>query len=38
VVQHLKDARDRYGVSKRTQLAVHALFNGTISFLDVLKR
>jgi LuxR family quorum-sensing system transcriptional regulator CciR len=38
VVQHLKDARERYGVPKRTQLAIHALFDGTIGFLDVLKR
>lgn len=38
VIQYLKRARDRYGVSKRTMLAVHALFDGTISFTDVLKR
>jgi len=38
VIQHLKSARDRYGVGKRTQLIVQALFDGTISFLDVLKR
>ena len=38
VIQHVKQARERYGVGKRTLLAVHALFDGTISFIDVLKR
>lgn len=38
VIQHLKQARERYGVSKRTMLAISALFDGTISFTDVLKR
>lgn len=38
VIIHLKQARDRYGVAKRTMLAVHALFDGTIAFVDVLKR
>lgn len=38
VIQHLKQARERYGVAKRTLLTVHALFDGTISFVDVLKR
>ena len=38
VIQHLKDARERYGVARRGQLTVHALFDGTISFLDVLRR
>lgn len=38
VIQHLKQARERYGVGKRTLLAVHALFDGTIAFLDVLRR
>lgn len=38
VIQHLKQARERYGVGKRTLLAVHALFDGTIGFLDVLRR
>jgi LuxR family quorum-sensing system transcriptional regulator CciR len=36
VIEHLKHARERYGVGKRTLLAVHALFDGTIGFLDVL--
>lgn len=38
VVRHLKQARERYGVAKRTMLAVHALFDGSISFGDVMKR
>jgi LuxR family quorum-sensing system transcriptional regulator CciR len=38
VVQYLKRARERYDVSKRTLLAVHALFDGTISFTDIFKR
>lgn len=37
VVQHLKQARERYGVGKRTMLAVQALFDGSISFNDILK-
>jgi LuxR family quorum-sensing system transcriptional regulator CciR len=36
VIQHLKQARERYGVGKRTVLAIHALFDGTIGFLEVL--
>lgn len=38
VIEHLRHARDRYGVGRRTLLAVHALFDGTIGFLDVLRR
>ncbi|HEX8443963.1 MAG TPA: LuxR family transcriptional regulator [Allosphingosinicella sp.] len=38
VVRHLKQARERYGVAKRTMLAVQALFDGSITFTDVLKR
>jgi len=38
VVRHLKQARERYGVGKRTMLAVQALFEGSITFTDVLKR
>lgn len=38
VIEHLRHARQRYGVGKRTLLAVHALFDGTIGFLDVLGR
>lgn len=38
VILHLKQARARYGVFKRTQLAVHALFDGTLCFGDLLGR
>jgi LuxR family quorum-sensing system transcriptional regulator CciR len=37
VIRHLKQARERYGVTKRTLLAVHALFDGTIAFLDIFR-
>ncbi|HEX6218068.1 MAG TPA: LuxR family transcriptional regulator [Sphingomicrobium sp.] len=36
VIQHLKQARERYGVGKRTQLTIRALFDGTLCFGDVL--
>jgi LuxR family quorum-sensing system transcriptional regulator CciR len=35
-IQHVKQARERYGVNRRTLLAIHALFDGTIEFPDVL--
>ncbi len=38
VTEYLKRARERYGVSKRTMLVVHALFDGAISFADTLRR
>jgi LuxR family quorum-sensing system transcriptional regulator CciR len=38
VTEHLRHARQRYGVGKRTLVAIHALFDGTIAFLDVLMR
>ena len=38
VIQHLKLARDRYDVRCRAQLIVRALYDGLISFGDVLKR
>jgi LuxR family quorum-sensing system transcriptional regulator CciR len=38
VTQYLKRARQRYGVSSRTMLAVRTLFDGVISFADVLER
>lgn len=38
VIQHLKQARGRYGVGKVTQLTVHALFDGALTFVDVLRR
>lgn len=36
VNQHIKDAGIRYGVRRRTPLAVRALFDGSLSFTDVL--
>ncbi|HEV2593690.1 MAG TPA: LuxR family transcriptional regulator [Sphingomicrobium sp.] len=38
VAEHLRHARERYGVGKRTLVAIHALFDGHIGFLDVLRR
>jgi DNA-binding CsgD family transcriptional regulator len=38
VIRHLKHARERYGVSKRTMVAIQALFEGAFSFNDVLRR
>ena len=38
VGEHLRHAYERYGVGKRTLVAVHALFDGTIGFFDVLRR
>lgn len=38
VGEHLRHASERYGVSKRTLVAVNALFDGTIGFQDVLPR
>lgn len=38
VGEHLRHAYERYGVGKRTLVAIHALFDGTIGFLDILRR
>lgn len=38
VARHMKQARERYGVPKRTLLAIRTLFDGTLSFNDILKR
>lgn len=38
VTQHLKQARERYDVPKRSVLAVRALFDGLISFSDIFRR
>ena len=35
VIQHLKHARERYGVQNRAHLAVMALFDGSICFSDI---
>jgi DNA-binding CsgD family transcriptional regulator len=37
VDRHLKNARERYGVPKRTMVVIRALFDGTLSFSDVLQ-
>ncbi len=37
VARHIKQARERYEVSKRSSLMIRALFDGTLSFGDVLK-
>ena len=37
VRRHIKLARERLGVGKRTLLAVRALFDGSLTFTDVLK-
>lgn len=38
VTMHLKHARERYGVQKRTLLVIHALYEGAFTFTDVFKR
>lgn len=38
VTMHLKQARERYGVQKRTMLVIHALYDGAFTFTDVFKR
>lgn len=38
VTKHLKLARERYGVERRTSLAIRALFDGTLSFAEVFGR
>ena len=38
VTQHLNEARRRCGVSRRSELAIHALYHGHVTFEDVLDR
>jgi LuxR family quorum-sensing system transcriptional regulator CciR len=38
VAEYLKRARERYGVGKRSLLAIQALYDGTICFADILDR
>lgn len=38
VARHIKQACARYGVSKRTSLVIRALFDGTVTFLDIFRR
>jgi DNA-binding CsgD family transcriptional regulator len=37
-VQHMKEARRRYGVFNKTQLAIHALYDGALTFTDAMIR
>jgi LuxR family quorum-sensing system transcriptional regulator CciR len=36
VTEHLNEARRRCGVSRRSELVIHALYHGHVSFNDVL--
>jgi LuxR family transcriptional regulator, quorum-sensing system regulator CciR len=36
VTEHLDEARRRCGVSRRTELVVHTLFNGDLTFNDII--
>lgn len=38
VISHMAHARERYGVQNRTLLAIRALFDGTLTFTDIIKR
>lgn len=38
VARHIKQACERYQVSKRTLLAIRALFDGTLTFSDIFRR
>nr|WP_280173574.1 LuxR family transcriptional regulator [Allosphingosinicella indica] len=38
VIRHLKLARERYDVSRRSQLMAHALYDGAIGFADIFDR
>lgn len=35
VARHIKDGCERYGVHKRTSLAIRTLFDGTLTFTDI---
>ena len=37
VIQHLKDARERYETHKRASLILYALYDGLISFADIFR-
>lgn len=38
VAQHVRQACERYGVHKRTSLIIRTLFDGTLTFTDILRR
>lgn len=37
VARHIRDGCERYGVNKRTLLAIRALFDGTLTFTDIFR-
>jgi DNA-binding CsgD family transcriptional regulator len=37
VARHIKQACERYGVNKRTLLAIRTLFDGTLTFTDIFR-
>lgn len=37
VARHIRDGCERYGVSKRTLLAIRTLFDGTLTFTDIFR-
>jgi LuxR family quorum-sensing system transcriptional regulator CciR len=38
VARHIRDGCERYGVNKRTLLAIRTLFDGTLTFTDIFGR
>ncbi|WP_254603263.1 helix-turn-helix transcriptional regulator [Sphingomonas bacterium] len=38
VARHIRDGCERYGVNKRTLLAIRALFDRTLTFTDIFRR
>lgn len=38
VARHVRQACERYGVSKRTSLVIRALFDGTLTFSEIYRR
>jgi DNA-binding CsgD family transcriptional regulator len=38
VARHIKQGCERYGVNKRTSLVIRTLFDGTLTFTDILRR
>ena len=38
VIRHVKQARERYGVQKRSLLIIRALFDGLFCFDDIFRR
>ena len=38
IARHIKQACERYGVNKRTSLVIRTLFDGTLTFTDIVRR